>query len=385
MQAKPAQIIIDVQSLVRNPAGVGHYAGNLVRALGRLGQGAADMEFGSVCFDFKRRFDRSSVPGGNWKTRTMPFPGRVVNKWWGLVPFPSFEAFAGGADLFHFPNFTLPPVRRAKTVVTVHDAAFVRLPETIEPRNLAFLRRSMPGSLRRADRVIAVSEFTRRELMECLDVAPEKISVTPEGVDARFFDDPGAERVAAFRKGRGLPERFVLAVGTIEPRKNLVNLLRAFSRLRKEGRGDLELVIAGGRGWLYDGIFAETARLGLEKCVRFIGYVADAELPLLYRACEVFAFVSLYEGFGLPPLEAMASGVPVVISEAGALCEVCGRAAMSAPAREPEAIAACVAALIDDKKLRNDMINAGLLRAASFTWDKTAGETARAYRKTLGI
>jgi len=345
---------------------------------------ARDLAFSSVCFDFMRRFDPSVLPSGNWPNRSIRLPGRVLNKLWSFFPFPSYNLLAGSGDLFHFPNFTLPPVSGcAKTVITVHDAAFMRLPETIEPKNLAYLRRTLPDSLRRADRIIAVSEFTKRELVDCFNVKPDKICVTLEGVESRFFEKVSDAKLQAFRRQRKLPEKFILTVGTIEPRKNLINLFRAFKRLADEGRDELSLVVAGGRGWLYEDIFREVETLGLRDRIHFIGYVSDDELPYLYRCAEIFSFVSLYEGFGLPPLEAMASGVPVVVSDAPALCEVGADAVLNAPAGEPEEIAARFSSVLDDKTLKNDMIDAGLKRAAFFTWDETARATARVYRQTL--
>jgi glycosyltransferase involved in cell wall biosynthesis len=214
-------------------------------------------------------------------------------------------------------------------------------------------------SERRATRILAVSEATKREIVRLLGVPPEKIIVTYDACDARFTP-PDAARLAAFRQRAGLPERFILFLGTLEPRKNLPTLLEAYARIASAT--DAPLLIGGGKGWLYDEIFAKAEALNLGDRVRFVGYIDAAEQALWYAAATVFAFPSLYEGFGMPPLEAMACGTPVVTS----------------------ALGAALLRVLRDADLRADLRERGLRQARRFSWRDTAERTLGAYQAAAG-
>ncbi len=378
------KVSIDIQSVVGNRSGVGQYTYQLVRALSDPGLAdAEDVGLLLSYFDFQGRFPGAGLASPRVRLRRIrAVPGRLMQAWWRRFRQPSFDLFSGPADVFHFPNFVLRPVRRGRCVITVHDVGFLRFPRTVEPRNLQFLTRYLPDSIRRADRVITVSEFCRSEILHFFDLPPERVAVTPLGVTPNYFRLPSIERMERLRFTYKLPPRFILSVATLEPRKNHVTLLRAFARLLSLTRDPtLQCVLAGGNGWLYDDIYREVRALKIGDRVRFLGYVPDRDLPGLYRAAALFAFPSLYEGFGLPPLEAMASGTPVVVAAAGSLPEVCGDAALRADPGDPDALASRMADILSKPALRETLVERGRERARAFDWRRTAKLTLRVYRE----
>lgn len=282
-----------------------------------------------------------------------------------------------GADLVHGPAFVGPLLAPCPVVITVHDLSFIRFPTLFRPANRLYLTVLTRLSARRARRLIAVSAHTGAEITRLLGIAPERIDVVSHGVDPAFRPLP-AEEVAVFRQRRGLPERFVLCVGTLEPRKNQTRLVEAFARIHDS---QVKLVLVGGKGWFYDELFARVEALGLSGEVIFPGYVMNDELPLWYNAAMVLAYPSLYEGFGLPVLEAQACGTPVLISNVSSLSEAAGDAALMVDSCDVEALAAGLNRLLTDEVLRHELRERGLAHASRFTWLHTAQETARVYRR----
>ena len=303
--------------------------------------------------------------------------------------FQPFIAARERLDLLHGLAFVSPLLQPCPTVVTVHDLSFALFPEFFRGANAAYLRLFTRLSCRRAARIIAVSENTRADVVRLYGVPGERVKVVPHGVDARFFPRPASE-VAEFKRAHSLPDHFILFVGTLEPRKNLVKLIKAFSNLKSrpsERTGgklsNLKLVLAGGKGWYYDQIFAAVERLDVQDEVIWAGYVPAHDLALWYNSADVFAFPSRYEGFGMPLLEAMACGTPVVTSNASSLPEVAGDAALLAPPDSVGALADALARALTDADLRQTLRAKGLARAATFTWEETARRTAAIYRNAL--
>lgn len=284
-----------------------------------------------------------------------------------------------GADLVHGPAFVGPLFAPCPVIITIHDLSFIRFPTLFRPANRLYLTVLTRLSARRARRLIAVSAHTAAEVTRLLGVPPERIDVVYHGVDAAFRPLP-ADAVAAFRQRRGLPERFVLCVGTLEPRKNQTRLVEAFARIHDS---QVKLVLVGGKGWLYDELFARVEALGLSKEVIFPGYVMNDELPLWYNAAIGLAYPSLYEGFGLPVLEAQACGTPVLTSNVSSLPEAAGNAALMVDPYDVEALAMGLKRLLTDEPLRHELRSAGLGHTRQFTWPHTAQETARVYRCAL--
>lgn len=289
-------------------------------------------------------------------------------------------------DLLHGAVNVNPALTPCPAVVTVHDLSFMRYPQAFPPMQRAYLHSQVRRSLRAARRVIAVSEATKQDVVELFGVPAIRIDVVPNGVDASFCPAP-ADEVEAFRRRQGLPQRYILHLGTLEPRKNLVRLVRAFAQVRAAdlGQPPIKLALAGGKGWDYDAIFAEVAHQGLEQEVLFPGYVSDEDLAWWYRAATIFVYPSLLEGFGLPVLEAMACGAPTVTSNLSSLPEVAGDAGLLVDPTSVDALAAALLRLLGDAGLAAELRTRGLAQAARFPWSRTATGTAAVYRRVLGL
>jgi glycosyltransferase involved in cell wall biosynthesis len=368
---------IDLSAAAHERAGLGRYAASLAEALLALGVPL-------TAFLNDPQESRLLPPLSELPT----YSARLPRKRWRLRAAlsyfggPSMDRALGDVHLFHATEHLLPKLTHARSVFTLHDTAYLLFPEYHLPRNRIYLRAMMPRFLERADRVIAVSENTRRDALRLYRLDPGKIEVIPEGVDARFRPEVDDTIVSAVRRRYDLPERFILCISTIEPRKNLTTLLEAYAALRHD-HPDVRLVIVGGKGWLFERFFERLRSLGLEGEVVLTGYVPDEDVPALLNAAELFAFPSEFEGFGLPPLEAMACGVPVVCSNAASLPEVVGEAGVLLPPRDVAAWVEAFGRLLDDAQLREDLRARGLERASRFTWDAAARRTLDVYRSVM--
>jgi glycosyltransferase involved in cell wall biosynthesis len=279
------------------------------------------------------------------------------------------------------PDF-IPPFRRlCPAVVTVHDVAFLRFPETLTEESRRYY-----GQVRRAvqsaEQTIAVSAATARDLAELVGATPERVRVVHNGLDPTFRQPADPAATARVRARWSLDRPYVMFLGTLEPRKDVPTLLRAFAAVRAQ-HDDLLLALVGRRGWLYEPIFAMIETLGLAEVVRTIEDATDADLPPLLDGATAFAFPSLYEGFGLPPLEALARGVPTVVADTSSLPEVVGEAALRHPPGDHEALAAALLRLLSDDVLRADLRARGPAQAARFTWERAARETLAVYREAV--
>jgi alpha-1,3-rhamnosyl/mannosyltransferase len=292
--------------------------------------------------------------------------------------FPRLAARAG-ASLVHVQYFVAPRLP-CPAVVTVHDLSFVRAPELLRARDRLLFRRFVPGSLRRARHIIAVSEFTRRDLADAYDIPLERITAIPNGVSEAFRPLPDAHRLVADRLG--LAEEYVLFVGALAPRKNPLALLEAFERVGRVG-GVHQLVLAGADRGSGSAMRRRADELGLTGRLRLLGHVAEADLPALYGSAQAVCVPSLYEGFGLPALEAMACGTPVVASGTTGLGEAVGDAALTFDPTSVDQIAAALERVLGDEALRTRLIAAGRARASAFTWRRSAEATAQVYRDAL--
>jgi glycosyltransferase involved in cell wall biosynthesis len=352
-------------------AGINWYIYNLLHHLPEM---ASDIEY--TVFTSERRY--TATPGIHLQVSQLPTDRPPVRILWeqALQPWAVRRA---KLDLLHSPAFVGPLFSACPLVVTVHDLSFLFFPQSFRTLNRSYLRLFTWLSVRRAQRVLAVSESTKRDLVQYYGLSPAKVDVVYNGVDSAFRPLP-AEQVAAFRRQAGLPERFMLFVGTLEPRKNVVRLIEAYARLPKERP---PLVLVGGKGWLYEQIFAQVEALNLSGQVHFAGYVLAEDLPLWYNAADLFVYPSLYEGFGLPPLEAMACGTAVITSTASSLPEVVGKAGLAVDPTDTEALATAMGQMLIAKDLREQMQAEGLAQAQKFSWAKTARCTVGSYRRAL--
>jgi len=371
------RICLDLSPAVHQHAGLGRYAQELLLALA-----AADGQNEYVVFYNNPAAARVDPTLERFPKITTPLSYKPWRLSALLAHFArlSQDRLFPGVDLFHVTDHLLPYFRLIKSVFTLHDLIFLFHPETHKPLNRWFLTLMMPRFLRAADAVIAVSECTKRDAMRLYGLDEAKIRVIYEGVNPRFCP-ASPEAIAAVRARYGLPEHFILYVGTIEPRKNLTALLEAFHHLL--ATHDLRLVIVGKKGWLYEGFFRRLRELGLEDRVIFTGYVPDEDLPAIYSAADLFVFPSLYEGFGLPVLEAMACGVPVICSNTSSLPEVAGDAALLVDPADVRALAGAIERVLTDEGKWREMRERGLQQAARFSWDEAAAMSLKVYQDVL--
>ncbi len=356
-------------------AGIHRYIYHLLRALPE-----AAPEWQWVAFVGEARFR----PSAGLTVRRTRWP--TANPWVRILWEQGVQPWAIRRErlhLLHALAYVTPVIAACPTVVTVHDLSFVRFPAAFRAMNRLYLQTMTRRSVFRASRVITDSESTRRDLVRLWGVPADRVSVAYPGVEPAY-QPASPDRVEAFRRKKGLPRRYVLFLGTLEPRKNVTGAVEAFARwARTANTRDVWLIIAGAKGWRYQAIFARVQELGLTDRVRFPGYIPAAELPDWYRAAELLIYPSLYEGFGLPPLEAMACGTPVITSNTSSLPEVVGDAALLVDPYDVEAIADALARLLEDAELRRQLREAGLQRARLFSWERTARETIAAYRLAL--
>lgn len=374
------QVGIDYTAAIQQSAGIGRYTREMVKALATVAWPVAGYRLFAAGVP-------KDLPPPALPSNFAWCPSRISERWlaraWHRLRLPlPVETWTGPLDLFHQPDFVLPPTRpAARTLVTVHDLSFVHDPATVMPGMIAYLARLVPDSVNRADRVIAVSEATRQDLIAFYQTPPEKISVLYHGVRPEFRPVTQPERLAAVRQKYGLGEGpLVLSVGTIHPRKNYRRLVAAFAEIQQP---EVSLVIAGSKGWTYDEVFDEVARHNLEERVFFPGFVAEADLPALYSAACLFIYPSLWEGFGLPLLEAMACGTPVIAANRSALPEVVGPAGLLVDPEDTPAIAGAMAKVLEDAGLRQQLAAAGQARSAQFTWERMAGQLIDLYQTLI--
>lgn len=320
-------------------------------------------------------------PGVRLRRTRLPTSRTWVRILWEHLVAPGHLAMAG-ADVVHsFLNVT-PLAAPGRHVVVVHDLSFLRAPETHPTHRRWYLHAATRLSSRRAGAVLADSKSTRRDLIELFGVRPDKISVVYAGAEPQFHPRPEAE-VEAFCAAHGVRRPFVLSVGTIEPRKNVDVLIRAFARLRREGRYAGSLVIVGGRGWMGVDVPDLIQAAQVVDHAQWLGYVDQRELPFWYSAADLLVYPSSYEGFGMPPLEAMASGTPVITSNRSSLPEVVGDAGITVEPRNEAALADAMARVLQSPERRDAMRARGLVQARRFSWQSAAETCLNAYQSVL--
>ncbi len=370
-------IYVDISAAVHRRAGLGRYAESLARALV-----AAHPDRYALFYNRGRGVE--PLAGlEHLPTRTVSLgykPYRLL-VWLGQLAGVGFDRLLPDAGLFHATEHLLPSLRSIPSILTVHDLIFRHLPSHHKPLNRWYLNLTMPLYCRRATHIIAISECTRRDLIGTYGLSPEKITVIYEAADPRFRPQP-PEAVTSVRTQYGLPDRYLLFVGTIEPRKNLARLLTAFEAIHAREMTD-GLVIVGRRGWLYKDFFARLEQSPVRDAVLFPGYVPDEDLPAIYAGAQALVFPSLYEGFGLPVLEALACGTPVMASRASSIPEVGGEAALYFDPADVEGMVETIRRLLRDADLQDRMRTQGLAQAAQFSWKRAATETKAVYDVVL--
>lgn len=358
-------VALELQPCCGKRSGIGAYAYELARRM-TDGDGLA---FCGNLFNFRGRNDNAAALAGISipvrENRLMPYG--VYRRIWNALPV-AYDSLFPKADLSVFFNYIVPPRIHGRVMTTVYDLTYLRYPETMQKVNLTRLREGMDRSVGRSDRIVTISEFSKREITQLLHIAPEKIDVVP---CAPAGLAPGADFAATAEK-YGLRQPYFLYVGTIEPRKNLARLIRAFGALKKWGGLSHQLVLAGGGGWNTEEIHRTAAASPDAKDIVFTGFVSAGEKTALYENAEVFVFPSLYEGFGIPPLEAMSQRCPVVCADAASLPEVVEDAALLVNPLDETALAEAMLSAATDEAVRRALREKGLRRVAAFTWESSA-------------
>ena len=312
------------------------------------------------------------------------FSGFVYKAVSTFIPLPYSWFFGKGSDITHFFNYIVPPFVHGKKVVTIHDMVYKAFPETMNSKTRILLNLAMNKSMKRADAVVTDSEFSRSEIIKYFPQYRDKVEVVPCGVDCDMFkpvqDRSIIEKVKANHNIKG---KYFLYLGTLEPRKNLTRLVKAYEILSRRKEDCPLLVLAGGKGWLYDEIFEEVNKSGLGDKVIFTQYIPGEEICPLMNGAEAFVFPSLYEGFGMPPLEAMACGTPVIVSGSASLPEVVGDCGLIVDAYSEESIADAMGKIANNEELRKQLSEKGIIRAREFSWKKSAEKLYTIYERLV--
>lgn len=364
---------IDAHAIGAQQGGNETYIRNLITAL-------ADLDYENQYTLYFAAAPAAEV----WRNRYANFDARLLPPPTPLVRVPlalALELRRRPVDVLHV-QYTAPPFCRAPVITTIHDLAFEHLPETFTRRGKTQLRLTVRRTARHAAHILTVSEFSRQDIIQTYRLPPDKVTVTHNGCEAQFTPQPAFDDEAEMIKQKfGITRDYLIAVGSVQPRKNLIRLLRAYARLRAQQPGfQLQLVIVGRHLWLYKEVLREIKQQNFAADVLVTGYASDEDLPALYRSAVALVYPSLFEGFGLPPLEAMACGTPVITSNSSSLPEVVGRAALLVNPYEEEELAQAIWKLTNDIALRAQLREAGIQQARQFTWHAAAEKTLAIYR-----
>jgi glycosyltransferase involved in cell wall biosynthesis len=371
------RIGIDATALPPQPGGAGNYIIQLIRSLASL---ETDSHF--TVFAYPSGYDLIDLPASprlDWVVSPDKSPARRLL--WEQMTLPRLVRGSNVA-LLHSLHYTRPLSLSCASVVTFHDMTFFLYPHLHTRSKRIFFPTAIRLSARNADALIAVSENTKKDAVRLLGVPEDKITAIPHGVGEEFHPISDARLLEDIRLKYSLPQDFILNVGVVEPRKNLTLLLKSYQRLRLQGIS-LPLVIVGSLGWMYEDVFRLAESLGIKEQVHFTGYVPTRDLPIIYNLSRVFVYPSIYEGFGLPPLEAMACGIPVITTAVSSMPEHVGDAGILIPPQDEKALTNALQKLINDSTLQEELSSKGPERASQFTWKRTAQETLKVYESVL--
>ena len=375
-------VLLDGSPLYSNRSGVYRYTAKLYEHLSALG---VHVKFLQNPVFFRKQPALPDWPADAMFNRYYPYKAiRRFMKPNFLYRLPLDLFSTETIDIVHGTNFVHFPVLRGKSIITIHDLAYMRYPEVTSDQIYRHHIKWVPYSAKRCDRIIAVSLQTKKDIVELLSVPEDKIDVVYSAADGQFHPMP-AEEAKAVTDLYGLPDAYFLAVGTVEPRKNLITLLRAYKKLLDAGCREPRLVIVGPRGWKYNPIMEYIKEQDLEDRVVFTGYVPDEHLPALYNRARALVYPSVYEGFGLPLVEAMSCGIPVIASNLTSIPEIVGDAGLLFPPTDAEQLAELMRDIWTDHGLHGQYAQKALDRSRRFSWEETARQTLSVYKKALEL
>jgi glycosyltransferase involved in cell wall biosynthesis len=366
------KIGVDAQTLLERSAGVTYYTRGLLEAILKQDKkNYYDLLFFRL---FHKKPEYMLGRGKNFTYKyqqIFPYKFLRYSTYVGMgVPLIPLELFFGKHDLYFFPNFVEYPHWTGKSVVVIHDLSFIKVPQYVTTPNTIFLRKFVSLSARRADHIIVNSEYTKGDVVDVYRVPEDKVTVAYPGVDTDWFKPLAEAEIGAVKKKYGLKKPFLLYLGTLEPRKNIITLLKAYAALGS--RSEVDLVLAGKKGWMFEEIFKTVKDLGIKDGVVFTGYVSDEDKPRLLSGAEAFVYPSLFEGFGMPVIEAQACGTPVITSDVTSLPEAAGEAALFVDPYKIDDLKNAMGKLLSSSKLRGDLSRKGLANVKRFDWGTSA-------------
>ena len=373
------KVNIELQPALKDRTGVGWYVYEIVKHLPK-----GKIKITGTIFNFlKRRDDTEVIKGLDINISSFYLlPYRIYLFLIKTFNIPYNYFFRPKADLYHFMGYIVPYSIKGKVILTVYDLVVELFPETMEEKNRELLRKEMRRSIKRADHIITISNSAKSELVNVLGISEEKIDIISPGVDYDIFNTRvNAETKSRVKHKYSLPDEYILYLGTLEPRKNISTLIKAFIKLKKEKKITEKLVIAGKKGWNYENIYKIIYKNNFENEIIFTGYVDENEKPAIYQMSKLFVFPSLYEGFGIPVLESMASGVPVIVSNTSSLPEVVEDAGILVDPQKVEDIEISIYKVLTNEKLRTELIEKGLEQSKKFTWETSASKLYKIYDK----
>ncbi len=369
-----------------NKTGIPWFADNIIRELAQMPQCECQCDYFSAGCSTEQLMEVEKYKElGIAMNPCSWFKSVAYKLLWPVIHLPYNWFFGNDREITQFFNFVVPPGVSGKKVTVIHDMAYMAYPETVNKKTKNWLSLTLKGSCRRADAIVTVSEFSKGEIVRYLGVKPEKITVVYNGVNLDLYHpNYKEEQINEVKRRYQICDEYFLYLGTLEPRKNVERMIEAFALLKKANhKMALQLVIAGGKGWLYESIFRRVKEFELEKDIIFTGYVAEKEVPVLMSGAMAFLFPSLYEGFGIPPIEAMACGTPVITSNAASLPEVVGSAALTVDPYQIEALAEAMHRIAVDEGLRSNLRTLGLEQAKKYTWKNAADALIKLYDSLL--
>lgn len=374
-EMKLRKLSFDAQLLLKPClTGIGRYAENILKNLEQkkyvlelnVFVGKREKPFLSILEEYKKQ--------GYKVRKSFAFSGVVYKVITSIFPLPYYMFFGRDSDVTVFFNYIIPPGVKGKKIVFIHDMAYKVYPETLRTRTKIWLNLKIQHSIRRADKVITISEFSKREIVKYLKIHPDDIEVIYAGVDFNVYHPNYAiKKIERIKQKYQIREDYFMYLGTLEPRKNIVGLVKAYGKLKKRLFGKQpKLVLAGKKGWLYKEIYVWIERLQLKEDIIFVGYITEEESALLMNGAIAFVFPSFYEGFGLPPLEAMACGTPVIASKAASIPEVVKDAGLLIDPASEEELCDAMLTLVQGNELVKSLRERGIQRAKSFTWENSS-------------
>lgn len=377
------KVSFELQPCLGNRSGIGIYEYELIKRL----QNMKEIKYEGNLFGFFKSDDiKNSLADIFIDIHVCRYISYALyRRIWNYIPLRYNKIFNDYSDIYHFFNYIVPPNIKGKVITTIHDMTHELYPETMSKRNLKRIKNGIDYSIKRSDKIITVSESSKNDIIRLMNVPESKIEVVYNGVEyKRFHQKYSDEEEAKVRNKYNLPEDYILYMGTLEPRKNIESIIKSFELLKKQGKfSNVKLVIAGKKGWLFESIFNLVNKLNLESEVIFTDYVDEDDKPIIYNMAKLFVFPSLYEGFGIPVLEAMASSVPVITSNVSSLPEVAGDAAVLVEPKDIEGIAQMMERVLTDEKLRNNLIERGKIQAQKFTWEASAEKMCKIYKEVM--